>query len=402
MAKKKDAINNKIDNSSDKQKKRSKRSNKWVSMPFEQAYEIAKAIQKFASGQKVRRLTLLDQMGRSPSSGPVRSMITNASKYELISGNYNSEHLELTDLGQKATADSTPPKIRQHALIDSAIGSQAPFDKLHTQYTNNKLPSTAIMVDLLKDSDIEERDAASLVDLFILNAQHVGILVELAGAERIISTEHAIENLPQSQDVEPSIGVAVNNVEDLSNGQSTIFTSQNDGDKSITDSGEIYESSCFYVTPIGADDSEERQHADLFLNQIVEPALAEFDLNIVRADTIQTSGIITNQIIKYLLFSKLVIVDLSFNNPNVFYELAIRHATRKPTVQIMRKGDKIPFDINQVRTIIIDNSSIYTLLPKLKIHQASIASQIRQALEEPTSNDNPLSALYPNLKLRTK
>jgi hypothetical protein len=48
-------------------------------------------------------------------------------------------------------------------------------------------------------------------------------------------------------------------------------------------------------------------------------------LKVVWADGIHSSGLITNQIIEYILRSSLVIGDLSLHNPNVFYELALRN-----------------------------------------------------------------------------
>ena len=60
---------------------------------------------------------------------------------------------------------------------------------------------------------------------------------------------------------------------------------------------------------------------------------------------------ISKQIIEYILRSRLVIADLSYNNPNVFNELCLRHATGKPTVHVIKKGDKIPFDVGNFRTI---------------------------------------------------
>ena len=50
----------------------------------------------------------------------------------------------------------------------------------------------------------------------------------------------------------------------------------------------------------------------------------------------------------------LVIADLTDSNPNVFYELAIRHAFRKPYIQVISKGQKIPFDLSGIRTIEVD------------------------------------------------
>jgi hypothetical protein len=126
--------------------------------------------------------------------------------------------------------------------------------------------------------------------------------------------------------------------------------------------------------------------------------LAAFKLSVVRADAIDKPGVITKQIIEYLVKSRLVIVDLSFNNPNVFYELAIRHMMRLPVVQLIRSGDRIPFDINQMRTIIIDTSDIHILVPRIDTYRAEIATQVRRALENPEAVDTPISTYFPSLK----
>jgi hypothetical protein len=164
----------------------------------------------------------------------------------------------------------------------------------------------------------------------------------------------------------------------------------------IADSSKI----CFYVTPIGEPESEERKHADLFLSSIVEPALNQFDLRVVRADQIGKPGMITAQVIEHVVKSRLVVADLSFHNPNVFYELSLRHACRLPTVQLIRACDRIPFDLDQFRTIQVDTASIYTLVPQLETYRSEIASQVRRALTDPDAVDNPLSVFYPGLEVR--
>lgn len=118
-----------------------------------------------------------------------------------------------------------------------------------------------------------------------------------------------------------------------------------------THSAEDFSKICFYISPIGKEDSEERRHADFLMEYIVKPAVKEFDLTVVRADQIGKPGMIGKQVIEHILKARLVIADLSFHNPNVFYELCLRHSTRLPTVQIKREVDNIPFDVNQYRTI---------------------------------------------------
>ena len=123
-----------------------------------------------------------------------------------------------------------------------------------------------------------------------------------------------------------------------------------------------------------------------------------FKLTVIRADGIDKPGVITKQVIEYLLKSRLVIVDLSHHNPNVFYELAIRHMMRLPVVQIIRTADKIPFDINQMRTVTIDDSDIYSLVPKIESYRSEISTQIRRVLDDPDAVDNPITTYYPALR----
>src|SRR5712692_5461059 len=89
--------------------RRERRTTLFPAVPFEEALTIANAIQKHAAGQKVRRLTLFDQMGKSPDSGPSRQLIVNSNKYGLTKGSYTAEHLELTPDGKVATGSDVAP-----------------------------------------------------------------------------------------------------------------------------------------------------------------------------------------------------------------------------------------------------------------------------------------------------
>lgn len=108
---------------------------------------------------------------------------------------------------------------------------------------------------------------------------------------------------------------------------------------------------CFVVCPIGADDSKERAQSDSLLKYILEPVLKEFDFEIIRADKINSPNIITDDILKNLNESELVICDISSHNPNVFYELGYRHAINKTCITMVHKDESIPFDLSQHRTI---------------------------------------------------
>ena len=138
-----------------------------------------------------------------------------------------------------------------------------------------------------------------------------------------------------------------------------------------------------------------RQHSDLILASLVEPAIEELDLHVIRADGIDRPGVITAQVIEHIAKARLVVADLSFHNPNVFYELALRHATGKPTVHLIRTQDRIPFDIDQFRTIRVDTTDLYAFVPQIETYKAEIATQARRPLDEEGTPAGPLVVFYP-------
>jgi hypothetical protein len=353
---------------------------------FEDALTIPLAIQKIGSGTKVRRLTLFDSLGKSPESGTSRQLITNASRYGLIKGNYTSEFLELTAEGDNATSVDANARTKIAAQFRLAIEGVPPFKILYDQFVRNRLPAPAVLEDAIIET-IHEDDRKECVETFIVNAKFVRVLRTVAGAERLLPLDQVLEDVPL-------VGI------DQALPQSDIsFSVVSNSGLTSTNGSENWDEVCFYISPIGAEGSEKRNHSDLFLGSIVEPALEEFRLKVIRADQIGKPGMISRQIIEYILKAKLVLVDLSYHNPNVFYELSLRHACRLPTVQIIRKIDDIPFDLDQFRTIQIDTTDIFTLVPNLQSYKAQIATQVRAALKDPDSVDNPLSTYYPNLKV---
>jgi hypothetical protein len=94
----------------------------------------------------------------------------------------------------------------------------------------------------------------------------------------------------------------------------------------------------FFICPIGGRGSDVIKRCDQVYKHVVCAALEPLGFGMARADTLEQSGVITSQIIDNLLSVDLVIADLTDQNPNVFYELAVRHAIRKPFIQLMTEG----------------------------------------------------------------
>jgi len=103
------------------------------------------------------------------------------------------------------------------------------------------------------------------------------------------------------------------------------------------------------VSAFGATPEDQRRHKQV-LRHLVRKVLGD-RFTVVRADEIDEEGLITNQIIEHLLDDDLVVADLSGLNPNVFYEVAVRHAVQKPIVHLITAGEEIPFDVANMRAV---------------------------------------------------
>jgi hypothetical protein len=289
MAKKNPTETEAQGNRGGKAKKRS-----YPASSFEEPLTIPLAIQKYASEQKVRRLTLFDNLKKSPDSGPSRQMIANAAKYGLIKGNYNSEHLELTEDGNIATSSENDIASRLKGRFKLAIEQIAPFKTLYDLEKGKRLPAIPVLEDALIDSGLGKEESKECVETFIVNAKFLGILKTLAGAERIVPIEQLLEEFPSGQDAKTNpalqLGAAPSAKSDA--GSTRLDAKVTAGD---------WEKICFYISPIGDDGSEHRNHSDLFLGSIVEPALEEFKMQVIRADQIGKAGMITKQILEYIL-----------------------------------------------------------------------------------------------------
>jgi hypothetical protein len=161
-------------------------------------------------------------------------------------------------------------------------------------------------------------------------------------------------------------------------------------------SGSDQKGLCFVVAPIGEEGSETRTRSDQVLNHIIAPAAEECGYEALRADKISEPGIITSQVIQHLVDDPLLIADLTGHNPNVFYELAVRHAVRKPVVQIIQAGERIPFDVAGTRTIELDHRDLDSVA---RCHQEMVR-QIRTVEKDVSQVDTPISVAIDLQSLR--
>lgn len=106
----------------------------------------------------------------------------------------------------------------------------------------------------------------------------------------------------------------------------------------------------------------------------------------VRADKIDQPGMIDAQIISHLLDDELVIADMTELNPNVFYEMGIRHMKELPIIHMFKKGEIIPFDVKLYRAITFD----YGDPIELKAARSDLTRALEAALVSGYKPDNPV------------
>ena len=153
---------------------------------------------------------------------------------------------------------------------------------------------------------------------------------------------------------------------------------------------------CFVIAPIGPDGSDVRVRSDQVLKHIIAPAARECGYDAIRADQISEPGLITSQVIQHVVEDPLVIADLTGRNPNVFYELALRHAIKKPVVQIIHATESIPFDVAASRTIQVDHHDLDSAAKA----KEEIVKQIRSVERNRTEVDTPISVAIELQSLR--
>jgi tetratricopeptide (TPR) repeat protein len=118
-------------------------------------------------------------------------------------------------------------------------------------------------------------------------------------------------------------------------------------------------SECFVVMPFGVksfpDGSGRTYDFDKVYRVICQRAINEAGMKPIRADERVTSAIIHSEMFRDLRDRLVVLADLSLDNPNVFYELGIRHVmSSNGTVLMCRKGSVLPFDVKLSRVIFYD------------------------------------------------
>jgi hypothetical protein len=148
--------------------------------------------------------------------------------------------------------------------------------------------------------------------------------------------------------------------------------------KDIVSKGNRLFQDCFVIMPFSA--TIEGHSGDYWtehFKNFLKPAIEQTGLYEVHRSKPMT-GDILKQIIRDLVFSHLVVADLTDSNPNVYWELGVRQSFRHGTVTIAEIGTKLPFDLTRKGTLFY--------LPKDKSGNDDFLRDFQEAIDK-VSND---------------
>jgi hypothetical protein len=164
--------------------------------------------------------------------------------------------------------------------------------------------------------------------------------------------------------------------------------------------------SCFVLMPFGQKKDPSRRGKtaidfDLIYDEAIEPAIERADMEPSRADQETVGGIIHKPMIERLLLCDFAVADLTLPNPNVYYELGIRHAVRRDTTLLMCANHvRLPFDVAPMRALPYGIGKDNGVKPShLKVLRDALAKQLRQLRELSRTrgaNDSPVHQLLGN------
>lgn len=253
--------------------------------------------------------------------GPFRVELSSSIKYGLLERPAAGK-VALTELARRVLR----PQNQQDALggLRQAILNAPVISSVYTHFRGENLPDEQFLVNALVDKfQVPQNSVTEFMEVFGDSLKTAQLLDEHGGKRRLLDISASSDSgqASPSEDALRKLGKGV-----------TIAA----GD------------ACFvmmpFVTPIG-------DHYE----KIYVPAITKAGLKPMRADNeIFGTGKIMDQIWSGINAARILVAELTTRNANVFYELGLSHALKKPVVLISSNEADVPFDLHHIRVIYYD------------------------------------------------
>jgi len=280
---------------------------------------IAKAIEEKNAGNPMHAGVLATAVGfKQANDWRFLDLLRSANQYGLVSGTGSSGTIKMEKIGQDIVAPSSP-QDRQQALL-AAFRNVADFKRVEEFYGGKRIPEDEFFLNtLVRTFNIPKDRVERFAEVFTGNLKFLkafDVTRSSAGEIPTGTSMPSVEEKPQQTlSKEPRI-------------------------REFLDT-------CFVMMPFG-------DWFDLYYQNIYVPAIKEAGFEPVRADEVFTTGSVVEQIWEQIGKAKVLLADLTDKNPNVFYELGLAHAAKKPVVFAAAKVEDVPFDLRHLRVILYE------------------------------------------------
>ncbi|MBI3526805.1 MAG: hypothetical protein HY067_02435 [Betaproteobacteria bacterium] len=315
---------------------------------LEDAIALAKAIEEKNAGNPMPAQEIAVAVGfRQSSDWRFLDLLRSANQYGLVTGTGATGTIHLSQLGQDVVAPSSPSQ-RSEALL-RVFRNVKDFEGVEKFYSGKRIPEDEFFLNTLtREFNIPRDRVEQFAKIFLENLKFLRAFTPttVPSDQRAGSADTAITPTPPEKVPSPIVSKEPRVREFLD--------------------------TCFVMMPFGA-------WFDRYYQEIYMPAIKEAGFEPVRADELFTTGSVVEQIWEQIEKSKLLLADLSGKNPNVFYELGLAHAARKPVVFTASEVGDVPFDLRHLRVIIYDIREP-EWAPRLR---KSVTDYLRNATKEP-------------------
>jgi hypothetical protein len=285
---------------------------------LEEAIAIAKAIEDKHGGNPMKADLLAKAVGfNKPNDWRFLDLVKSANLYGLCSGSGKTATVSLEKIGRDVVAPGSPQE-RKKALL-AAFHNVEDFKKVDEFYGNKRIPEDEYFLNTLTRQFGIPRDRANA-------------FAEVFRANMTFLKSFNVQTGATSNDLELPI-----------DGEGTTPTITVGKERRVRE----FLDTCFVMMPFG-------NWFDRYYQEIYVPAIKEAGLEPVKADELFNTGSVVEQIWEQISKARVLLADLTDKNANVFYELGLAHAARKPVVFTSANVEDVPFDLRHLRVIVYE------------------------------------------------
>ncbi len=143
---------------------------------------------------------------------------------------------------------------------------------------------------------------------------------------------------------------------------------------------------CFVIMPFSTTKSCNKDKWTEIFEYIIKRAVEESGLGYECERSVAERANIIKGILEALNKANVVIADLTDNNPNVFYELGVRHTLTNRTILIAQGEEHIPFDLRPYPVAFYSESPA-----KIEEFKSDIKKKLEDIETNPERTDNPVA-----------